>query len=518
MDDEDKTKQELIAELRELRLEVEAGRRAEKTLRAKQEQWLLFSLATNDMLWNWDFSDNSTERSIRFETAFGYASDEVTPEIDWWIERLHPDCKDRVMSTFSEACDSGASRCSYDYQFRRRDGSYADISDNVFLIRDAETNEVVRALGAMSEVSERRRLEAALRASQQRFQLWSVKSGGEAGKASRPGQQHESRQILNEADHALRLSTAIVENMADGVVLTRKRDGIIALTNPRFDEMFGYGSGELAGQPISIINTSDSPDARANVVQMLTALEEVGSWRGEVENVTREGESLWCHATVSTLENSIFGTVFVAVYSDISEQKKVARRRELLTRELDHRVKNNLATIIGLASQTANRSDSLEGFVKTFVDRLHALACMHEALAEGGWTGLGLDEIVERTMSPFASAARPIHAEGPPFRMASSQAPAFGQALHELATNAAKYGALSTAEGRVDISWSTDESGAVVLQWKERGGPPVSASPSSGLGLRLVKGLIESEIGGRATFSFPADGVQHEIQIPGRAQ
>ncbi|NVB41141.1 PAS domain-containing protein [Pseudenhygromyxa sp. WMMC2535] len=123
-------------------------------LRQKESQWRLFSLATSDMLWNWDFSDDSVERNIRFESAFGYRSDEVIPSIEWWIERVHEDDRAQLFSVFTRARESGADNYSCEYRFRRRDGGYAIIRDNAFIIRDCE-GRPVRALGAMTDISER---------------------------------------------------------------------------------------------------------------------------------------------------------------------------------------------------------------------------------------------------------------------------------------------------------------------------------------------------------------------------
>jgi PAS domain S-box-containing protein len=142
--------------------DISKRRQAEEALREKEQQWQLFSQATNSLLWNWDFADDSVERNIAFETTFGYSNKDVSPTIAWWIERLHDEDRERVMAVFQETLDAKKSTCSYSYRFRRKDGSYADIEDRVFILRDA-SGVGVRALGAMTDITERIQLEEKIR-------------------------------------------------------------------------------------------------------------------------------------------------------------------------------------------------------------------------------------------------------------------------------------------------------------------------------------------------------------------
>lgn len=150
-----KTKQQLIDELHELRKRLEQASE-------KEQHWHLFSQATSNMLWNWDFSSNQVERNSAFATALGYASDEVDPDIGWWVDRLHDDDRERVLGVFEAARDGDAASCACEYRFRCRDDSYVHIIDNVFILRGAD-GVAYRALGAMTDITARRRAAEVLR-------------------------------------------------------------------------------------------------------------------------------------------------------------------------------------------------------------------------------------------------------------------------------------------------------------------------------------------------------------------
>lgn len=148
--------------------DITERRQVEKELVRREHYFRLFSLSSGDCFWNWDMIGETVERSSGFERSFGYLKEEISSEIDWWIERLHPDDKDRVLATFEAAVAGDLSTCGYEYRFRCRDGSYANIDDRVCLIRD-HTNKVVRSLGAMHDITERKRTEASLLQSERRF-------------------------------------------------------------------------------------------------------------------------------------------------------------------------------------------------------------------------------------------------------------------------------------------------------------------------------------------------------------
>ena len=136
-------------------------KRVDEALRESEMQMRLFMEATTDCIWNWDVAAARVTRNVGFERLFGYAAEDIAPTIDWWAERLHPDDRERVWARYEDAVASGRTTCSYEYRFRRRDGSYAVVNDHVFIVRDG-TGKVVRALGAMTDITNRKRAEEQL--------------------------------------------------------------------------------------------------------------------------------------------------------------------------------------------------------------------------------------------------------------------------------------------------------------------------------------------------------------------
>ena len=142
---------------------------AEKALRESEEQLRLFNLATNDTFWTWDLMTGQVTRSIGFERVFGYTEEEIIPVIGWWEDRLHPEDHDRVLNVFQAAVATGDETCSYEYRFRKFDSSYATIADRAYLVRDS-SGKVVRAMGAMTDITERKRSEDAVKETNQHLE------------------------------------------------------------------------------------------------------------------------------------------------------------------------------------------------------------------------------------------------------------------------------------------------------------------------------------------------------------
>jgi len=202
------------------------------------------------------------------------------------------------------------------------------------------------------------------------------------------------------------------------------------------------------------------------------------------------------------------------VAHDITERKRTEARQTLLMRELDHRVKNNLASVLALSQQTLVRADSLGEFEQAFVGRLRAMGCVHEALAATHWEGVLLEDLVRLVTAPHAdSRENRVEIEGEPGMVSAKAAPALCMTFHELVTNAAKYGALSTDEGRLGISWDRDDE-HLHLRWVEEGGPSCTPPTTEGLGLSLIRGIIGHELQGQVRLAFRPTGFACELWIP----
>jgi two-component sensor histidine kinase len=206
-------------------------------------------------------------------------------------------------------------------------------------------------------------------------------------------------------------------------------------------------------------------------------------------------------------QGTVLGAVLVGL--DITERKEGEDQRRLLLHELNHRVKNSLAIVQSIALQTLRGATSLEDARHALTERLVALAKAHDALTRESWEGAELHDLVAGAIAPLADAER-FHLEGPPVRLSPALSLSLALALHELATNASKYGALSTERGVVTISWEIDgplDAMRFRLCWRERGGVPVSPPTRRGFGTRLIERSFSAELGGSATIDFAPEGV-----------
>ncbi len=192
--------------------------------------------------------------------------------------------------------------------------------------------------------------------------------------------------------------------------------------------------------------------------------------------------------------------------------------RKLLLDELNHRVKNTLATVQSMAAQTMRHADSLPAFRKAFESRLIAMSSTHNLLTKGDWKSASLRELLKAELAPFQQDGESrVTMRGPDVQLNPAQSTSLGMAFHELTTNAVKYGALSRHEGHVTVEWNvTQENGGNLLRivWRERGGPEVAPPRRRGFGSRLIERGLVGQHGGRAELIFNPEGVTCEIEIP----
>ena len=196
---------------------------------------------------------------------------------------------------------------------------------------------------------------------------------------------------------------------------------------------------------------------------------------------------------------------------DISERKEAENRQKGLIDELNHRVKNTLATVQSLAGQTARHAESLKEFVPTFETRIVALARAHDLLTKRHWQDAPLEALIHEVIAPMIHEASQIKIEGPSIELNPRAALSITMALNELATNAVKYGALSSEMGSLSIVWNLrDDAGQTYLdfEWKEQGGPRVKPPTRRGFGTRLIERCIERDLDGEIDLVFQPDGVQ----------
>jgi PAS domain S-box-containing protein len=203
----------------------------------------------------------------------------------------------------------------------------------------------------------------------------------------------------------------------------------------------------------------------------------------------------------------------MGVSLDITPRKRAEERQKVMIAELNHRVKNTLASVQSIALQTSMSVNNTKDFVFAFDGRIRALVGAHDLLTANSWQGASLADAVERTLAPYASAtgdSSRIDVAGPAIRLAPETAVTLHMAFHELATNAAKYGALSTPAGRVSVAWTVDRTAdpaAIEIIWTEKDGPAVAPPTRRGFGSNLLQTGLPRELGGDVTLSYDPGGV-----------
>lgn len=210
---------------------------------------------------------------------------------------------------------------------------------------------------------------------------------------------------------------------------------------------------------------------------------------------------------------------FVGIVSDVTASKGAEARQQLLVREYNHRIRNLLALVRSLAEQTWRLSASPQNFHQSLLERLQALADAHGLLTREAWQGASLRTLAERVLAPYLAGspgAPRVAIDGPELRVPPLTAISLSMALHELATNAVKYGALSSPHGRVSVQWAIEEGASPVrarLEWSERGGPLVEPPARRGFGSRLIERGLAVELGGEVRLEFRPEGVSCSLSF-----
>jgi PAS domain S-box-containing protein len=288
--------------------------------------------------------------------------------------------------------------------------------------------------------------------------------------------------------------------------------------SPGFAAIYGLSEETMEislGHWRSLVHPDDLPQFVKHRQQLFA--ERRSDHHAEHRIVRRCGTIRWIEAR-SFIEYDQAGHAkrMVGVNIDITERKRAEEARKVLNAELDHRVKNALATVTAVVSHTRQGSRSVADFAAALEGRLRSMAATHELLSSRHWQELSLIEVVRRELAPYA-ASRNTEISGPTVLLKPEAGQALAMVLHELATNAAKYGALSISRGRVLIRWDRWLNGSLpnlVLEWREVGGPRVDAPGKSSYGTSTIQHLIPYEFGGSVDLVFAPEGVRCRLELP----
>jgi len=308
---------------------------------------------------------------------------------------------------------------------------------------------------------------------------------------------------------------AIIESSLDAII-GHSLDGTITSWNRGAAKIFGYTADEAIGKPLSLLLPEALVDDVPAVLQRLSRGERVEHF--EIDRLTKSGTRVDLSLTISpVLDDS--GTMIAAstIARDASERKRSDNLRALMINELNHRVKNTLATVQSIAARSLKGGADPQSR-ENFDARLIALSQTHELLARESWVGVSLRELLLMELEPYRSEEiTRFVVEGLDLELNPKAALALGMTFHELATNAAKYGALSASSGEVRIAWEVLTSanpGALRMTWTESGGPPVKEQRVKGFGSTLIERGLSHELDGNVRMDFRPDGLVCTIEIP----
>jgi two-component sensor histidine kinase len=311
-----------------------------------------------------------------------------------------------------------------------------------------------------------------------------------------------------------------IVDTAPDPVLVLDRDLVIESASRAFFQTFKVGRDETIGRHLYELGDGqwDIPELRILLEDVIPKSTAVLDYEVEHEFPGLGRRRMLLSARRLFHPDNTSRTLLLSMV-DATERLDRERDKDLLVGELRHRIKNLLAVVQAMARQTSVKGRSGQEYRDAFLGRFEALVRAHDwAFSENG--EISLDELVERTLEPYAAKAKAVVVEGGPVvAVASEQILPLSLILHELATNAIKHGALSAPKGQLRVHWDIEEASArcVRLAWQERGGPPVAAPAPGGFGMRLIEFAARYELGGRAELNYAPEGLEVQIVAPLRS-
>ena len=314
---------------------------------------------------------------------------------------------------------------------------------------------------------------------------------------------------LRESEQRLRWLASLVESSDDAIV-SKNLDGVITSWNSGAERVFGYSAGEAIGQPITLVIPEDRQSEEREILTRIRRGERIDHF--ETVRQRKHGSLIVVSLTVSPVKDAngkIVGASKIA--RDITEQKRNQEQIATLAREAEHRSKNLLAN--ALATVNLSQSSSPEGLKQIIAGRIQALANVCSLFVATRWIGAELSAIATQELAPYSEMnGKRTFIDGPQILLEPDVAQAIAVTLHELATNAAKYGALSTPNGQVRLEWSDAAEGRLRLRWMETGGPVAQEPARKGVGGRIIEQMIVQQKG-KVRFDWRKDGLVCEITL-----
>jgi PAS domain S-box-containing protein len=338
----------------------------------------------------------------------------------------------------------------------------------------------------------------------------------EAAKRRRAVERHQQRTeaLLKESEARLQ------EALAAGKVMAFEWNAATDLSHRSQNaaEILGF-EGDSEPRSLADFFAAIHPQDRAAFKSLISSLRPDNPfYAANFRYIRPDGRQVWLEETARAEFDTEGSCVRLkGLTRDITERKRAEEHQSLLIAELDHRVKNTLSCVAAIVQRTREGSASISEFIDALKHRIQSMANTHSLLSRRRWQGASLAELVDNELAPWRPD-RIVTVEAPEIFLAAEATQALAMVLHELATNAAKYGALSTEQGRVSVDWYVRSEGssatAVLLDWHERGGPSVAAPTTPGYGTSVIEDLIPYELGGTVDLRFAQEGVHCNIAIP----
>jgi len=325
------------------------------------------------------------------------------------------------------------------------------------------------------------------------------------------------RQVHAQLQRAFAFDQAVMASMSEGLY-TIDREGLLTSMNPAAETLLGWRFDELGGQNVHEKvhhHHGDHTVFPAGECPLLRVIQAGEPLTGQEDEFIRSDGSLFSVVySAAPMRDGDDIAGLVVVFRDISERKRIEERERTLALEMAHRNKNLLAIIQTIVSRSLAEKRTPDEARSAIMQRLQAIAKSQTAIESSGFVGASLEEIARLEFEAFSGR---IEAKGPEVLLNPRAAQTFSMVLHELATNAMKYGALSSPAGRVSVAWSVEPNAADAqfqFRWLERGGPPVSPPTHKGFGSILIEKLMTQDFRARARVDFARDGLRYEIDVP----
>jgi PAS domain S-box-containing protein len=314
------------------------------------------------------------------------------------------------------------------------------------------------------------------------------------------------------AEEATQRLASIVDS-SDDAIISKDLDGIITSWNKGAERIFGYMPEEIIGKSVKVLIPPDCQHEENTILERIRRGQRIEHY--ETIRQRKHGSLINISLTVSPVRNSqgrIIGASKIA--RDITERKRTETQLSLLAREAEHRTKNILATVQATVHLT--QSETSDGLKSAIEGRIQALANVHALFVESRWAGAYLSNLVTQELAPYCQDVETrARIEGSDLLLEPYAAQTIAVTLHELATNAAKYGALSVPDGRVHVAWSRGaKKGPLILRWTETGGPLVTSPTRKGFGTRVIERMIRDQLKGKMHLDWHPDGLVCEIVLP----